>query len=134
MKHLKSFESKNTQPKWCLPNSKIRHEITNYIEDILVDIKKDTFSDFADGGKYVSHISGWIDGKPYVWISGAEKRSGFSRVNVDLNEVKDTIDTIKSYLESNGFNVEVKYLETQVRPPRIPEKNIKEIYIYFYII
>ncbi len=134
MKYIKSFESKYNIPKWCLPNSKIRREITKYVEDILVDIKKDTFSDFADGGKYVSHTAGWIDGKPYVWISGAEKRSGLSRVNVDLNDVKDAIDTIKSYLESNGFKVEVKYLETNVRPPRIPEKNIKEVYIYFDLI
>jgi hypothetical protein len=101
---------------WCRPESPIRKEIDEYINDILVDLNDSNIG-------YTHHIW-WTNADPYVWISGKLRSdSGFTRYRPILNEVEPIIDKIISYLKSEGFYCEIDY---------VPNKeNCKQFYIYF---
>jgi len=101
---------------WCRPESSIRKEIEEYINDIIK-------SSIEEEWRYTYQIS-WIQDDPYIWISGKIKGpNAFSRYKPVLEEVEPAIKQIKSYLNSEGFSTEIKYSPNK--------ENSREFYIYF---
>jgi DNA polymerase III epsilon subunit-like protein len=125
--------------EWKLPTSQERLELQRYLDDILLEI--------TDLG-YTTQISGFINNfmsfsksnplinsprrlrqcadapietrSPYIWICN---KKGRTRIPIVWEEVNDTIESIKTYLESEGFWTHVEVLN-EGRPT-------EQIYIHF---
>lgn len=96
-----SFEYKGVKYKyeWCMANSPIRQELERNISDIQLEAK--------DMGYAVSH--GWVQ-DPYVWIGCKALR----KKSFDLEELSDTIERLKDYLTSQGFEIDILNLPNQI--------------------
>ena len=101
IKTNESFEYKGIKYRyeWCMANNPIRQELERNINDIQLEAK--------DMGYGVSH--GWIQ-DPYVWI-GMKLRG---KKKFDLEELSDTIERLKDYLISQGFEIEVLEMPNQI--------------------
>ncbi len=115
--------------EWKLPTSQERLKLERYLDDILLEI--------TDLG-YATQISGFVNNlmsfnksgldvavsiksrSPYIWICN---KKGRSRIPIVWEEVNDTIESIKTYLESEGFWNHVEVIN-EGRPS-------EQIYIYF---
>ena len=95
--------------EWSLPKSPIRSEINANLMDILLEVK--------DLG-YGAHV-GWVT--PHVWIG----RKLFSKLKFDTEVVNDTVERVKDYLISEGFEVKESVIQST------HTGNITEINIYF---
>jgi DNA polymerase III epsilon subunit-like protein len=97
MKYLsdyKNFENISYGSDWKKPDSPIRTELVNDLEDILIDL--------IDLG-YRPNIGGFINSrKPFVWISNNKYKN---RKPIDWEEVRPFIGRIKKYLKLKGFEV-----------------------------
>lgn len=107
-------ESLEYDSEWKLPTSTIRKELESYINDILLEL--------VDLG-YRPQIGGFIKIKsgeqnnPYIWIKNQRRLTH----DEFWNEIEDVVDRIKSYLESEGFSIDIRILELKY----------EEVYIYF---
>lgn len=89
MKYMMPFRPflENYKEDWMKPNSDIREGLEFDINQILIWLK-----DY--GYRYM--ISGWIGDSPYIWIK-IDKSIGKEE------EVLEAIETIKNYLNGNGY-------------------------------
>lgn len=98
--------------EWKLPTSPIRKELESYLRNFLLELE--------DLG-YRPQIKGFIksdfSSKPYIWI---KNQRGLTHDEF-WNEIDPIVETIKSYLESEGFSILIKTLEMKY----------EEVYIYF---
>lgn len=98
---------------WKRSDSKFRHDIEKNLLDILLEV--------TDLG-YRPQISGFIKGfsqGPYVWIHNVKRLS-----HDDFwSEISDTVERVKDYLTSKGFNINQEILN-EGRPG-------EQVYIYF---
>lgn len=107
--------------EWKLPTSQERLKLERYLDDILLEI--------TDLG-YATQISGFVNNimsfvkpslrSPYIWICN---KKGRTRIPIVWEEVNDTIESIKTYLESEGFWNHVEVIN-EGRPT-------EQIYIHF---
>ncbi len=115
--------------EWKLPTSQERLKLERYLDDILLEI--------TDLG-YATQISGFVNNfmsfnksgldvavsiksrSPYIWICN---KKGRARIPIVWEEVNDTIESIKTYLESEGFWNHVEVIN-EGRPT-------EQIYIHF---
>jgi hypothetical protein len=107
--------------EWKLPTSQERLKLERYLDNILLEI--------TDLG-YATQISGFVSnimsfGKsnsrsPYIWICNKKSRS---RIPIVWEEVNDTIESIKTYLESEGFWSHIEVIN-EGRPT-------EQVYIHF---
>jgi hypothetical protein len=119
MKYLKTYES----------YSDSLSEIIDYIKDICLDLKDDEFDIYVgDGDTYIQNNT-WSEMKDLYSIQFGDIIS--SRLSIGINrfgglfwsknsrkfnisEVYDTIYTIINYMESNGYESDVK-INTSIR-------------------
>jgi 2'-5' RNA ligase/DNA polymerase III epsilon subunit-like protein len=115
--------------EWKLPTSQERLKLERYLDNILLEI--------TDLG-YATQISGFVNNlmsfnksnplinrsiksrSPYIWICN---KKGRTRIPIVWEEVNDTIESIKTYLESEGFWNHVEVIN-EGRPT-------EQIYIHF---
>ena len=115
--------------EWKLPTSQERLKLERYLDDILLEI--------TDLG-YATQINGFVNNlmsfnksnplinrsiksrSPYIWICN---KKGRTRIPIVWKEVNDTIESIKTYLESEGFWNHVEVIN-EGRPT-------EQIYIHF---
>jgi DNA polymerase III epsilon subunit-like protein len=109
--------------EWKLPISQERLKLERYLDNILLEI--------TDLG-YATQISGFIKSSlrhrapfslqtsPFIWIYN---KKGRTRIPIVWEEVNDTIESIKTYLESEGFWNHVEVIN-EGRPT-------EQIYIHF---
>jgi DNA polymerase III epsilon subunit-like protein len=115
--------------EWKLPTSQERLKLERYLDDILLEI--------TDLG-YSTQISGFVNNfmsfsksnplinrsiksrSPYIWICN---KKGRTRIPIVWEEVNDTIESIKTYLESEGFWTHVEVLNEG--------RSTEQIYIHF---
>lgn len=110
MKKIKSFKNYSINEEieydadWKSPESKIRTNLVNNLEDILLDIK--------DLG-YDYHISGFIKLKspnsPFIWICNKEQTSRGTKKRIPFkweDEFNETLLRIEDYLKIEGFKTE----------------------------
>lgn len=99
--------------EWKMPGNPIREQLEEDLRMILIDL--------VDLG-YRPQLSGFIKGAgtdPYIWI--ANNKSGYRPI--DWDEVNPVVDTLKRYLEYNGFYTYSEILNQG--------KNREQIFIYF---
>ena len=101
--------------EWKLPISQERLKLERYLDNILLEI--------TDLG-YATQISGFIKSSlrssPFIWIC---KKQGIKRFPIIWKEVNDTIESIKTYLDSEGFWSHIEVIN-EGRPT-------EQIYIHF---
>jgi hypothetical protein len=115
------YEGNSYDSEWKLPTSQERLKLERYLDNILLEI--------TDLG-YATQISGFVSnimsfGKsnsrsPYIWICNKKSRS---RIPIVWEEVNDTIESIKTYLESEGFWSHIEVIN-EGRPT-------EQVYIHF---
>jgi 2'-5' RNA ligase len=104
--------------EWKLPTSPIRKELESYLRNFLLELE--------DLG-YRPQIKGFIKSdapynwnhtsKPYIWIKNQRRLTH----DEFWNEIDPIVETIKSYLESEGFSIDIRILKMKY----------EEVYIYF---
>ena len=101
--------------EWKLPISQERLKLERYLDNILLEI--------TDLG-YATQISGFIKSSlrssPFIWICN---KKGRTRIPIIWKEVNDTIESIKTYLDSEGFWSHIEVIN-EGRPT-------EQIYIHF---
>lgn len=102
--------------EWKLPTSSIRKELEKYINQFLLEIK--------DLG-YSTQISGFIKSSlirssPFIWIC---KKQGIKRFPIIWKEINNVVETIKGYLEGEGFWVHIEHLNEG--------RQSEQLYIHF---
>ena len=85
--------------EWALPTSKIRRNLTSDLNSILLEA--------SDLDYKVS--TGWLE-DPYVWIGSGS----FTKKVFNYDEISDTIERIKNYLISEGFEIREFLLTNQI--------------------
>lgn len=101
--------------EWKSPTNPIRKELESYLRNILLEL--------IDLG-YRTQIGGFVKGvphrDPYVWICNHRRLSH----DEFWNEIGVVVETIKGYLESEGFSTKIRILNEGT--------DSEQIYIHFY--
>lgn len=69
--------------------------LENGIKDILIDLK-DIY--------YRYHTGGWIENKPYVWISSGTIPGSVNRYKFEFNVIEELVERVESFLQSSGYD------------------------------
>lgn len=69
--------------------------LENGIKDILVDLK-DIY--------YRYHAGGWVENKPYIWISSGIRPDGINRYKFEFDIIEDIVERVESFLQSSGYD------------------------------
>jgi DNA polymerase III epsilon subunit-like protein len=102
-------EGNSYDSEWKLPTSDQRLELERYLDSILLEITDLGYSTTISG--FINNVASFSKSNPlirraqktrspYIWICN---KIGTKRVPIVWEEVNDTIESIKNYLESEGF-------------------------------
>jgi 2'-5' RNA ligase len=95
--------------EWKLPISQERLKLERYLDEILLEITDLGYSTTISG--FINNVASFSKSNqlirraqktrsPYIWICN---KKGRTRIPIVWDEVNDTIESIKSYLDSEGF-------------------------------
>ncbi len=95
--------------EWKLPTSQERLKLERYLDDILLEITDLGYSTTISG--FINNVASFSKSNPlikraqktrspYIWICN---KKGRTRIPIVWEEVNDIIESIKTYLETEGF-------------------------------